>query len=129
MITVKKLEEWGACDPAIDVLKANGGKCGIKKAIRLCEENNHPGWLTWLMSTPVCGELIKAGVDVNNTKDCYGWTALHYAAYDGLLVVCKLLLDHGADVNARNARGCTPLSYAEHLNNTSKLLKEHGGTL
>ena len=130
MITTKKLEEWGACEEAIEVLKANGGRCGIKKAIRLCEEND-PDWLIWLMATPACGELIKAGVDVNNTKDCYGWTALHYAAYNGILVACQLLLDHGADVNARNDQGNTPLCLAKAWvhEDVAKLLEEHGGTL
>ena len=124
MITVKKLEEWDACDEAIDVLKANGGRCGIKKAIRLCEEND-PHWLVWLMSTPVCGELIRAGVDVDAMDD-FGNTPLHYAE---CLEVCQLLLDHGADVNARNDRGHTPLSDAEcwGCKDVAKLLKEHGG--
>jgi len=129
MITVKNLEEWGACPSAIDVLRANGGKCGIKKAIRLCDKND-PNWLTWLMSTPVCGELIRAGVDPN-THDQWNNTPLHFAAFRGRREMCQSLLNYGANVNARNARGCTPLSYAEHLKNTntSKLLKEHGGTL
>ena len=127
MITVKKLEEWGACDEAIDVLKANGGKCGIRKAIRLCEEND-PDWLTWLMATPACEEMIKAGADVN-MKDHSGWTPLHYAAYDGLWLVCKLLLDHGADVNARSDRDNTPLYLARvwSYKDSAKLLEEHGG--
>ena len=127
MITVKKLEEWDACESAIDVLKANGGKCGIRKAIRLCEEN-HPNWLTWLMTTPACGELIKAGVDIN-VRGRGGHAPLHYAAHKGLLVTCKLLLDHGADVNARTYSGITPLHHAEcwGYNDIVKLLKEHGG--
>ena len=126
MITVKKLEEWDACDEAIDVLKANGGKCGIKKAIRLCKENDHPDWLTWLMTTPACGELIEAGVDPN-TRDQWDNTPLHLAASRGCLDACKLLLNHGADVNARNDRGKTPLYYAG--NKGIAKLQEHGGTL
>ena len=128
MITVKKLEEWDACEDAIDVLKANGGKCGIKKAIRLCEEND-PNWLPWLMATPACGELIKAGVDVNNTKDYHGGTPLHWAAYKGCLDACRLLIEHGADVNALDTFGDTPLSDAISEDHTDviELLEKHGG--
>jgi len=126
MITVKKLEEWGACDEAIDVLKANGGRCGVKKAIRLCEENDSD-WLPWLMSTPACSELIEAGADPN-TRNQWNNTPLHYAASRDCLDACKLLLNHGADVNARNDRGKTPLYYAANKG-IAKLLKEHGGTL
>ena len=127
MITVKKLKEWDACLEAIDVLKANGGKCGIKKAIRLCEENN-PNWLTWFMSTPACGELIKVGIDVD-VRDSYEYTALHVAAARGRLDASKSLLDHGADVNARSKGGKTPLYSAGFwgCNDVYKLLKEHGG--
>jgi len=125
MITVKKLKEWWACSKAIEVLEANGGKCGIKEAIRLCEEND-PNWLTWLMATPACGELIKAGVDPN-THDQWDNTPLHLAAYTSH-ETCKLLLNHGADVNARNYRGRTPLSFALNRGmDVAKLLEEHGG--
>ena len=41
-----------------------------------------------------------------------GLTPLHYAVRSGKLPLIQLLLDHGADVNARDPDGLTPL---EHL--------------
>jgi ankyrin repeat protein len=42
-----------------------------------------------------------------------GWTGLHYAARDGRLDVARLLLEHGADPNAREAGDQTyPLHWA-----------------
>jgi ankyrin repeat protein len=40
----------------------------------------------------------------------------------------KLLIDNGADINARNNYGCTPLTYAANNNNTEimKLLVDNG---
>lgn len=55
------------------------------------------------------------------TKHCAlraGWTALHYAArFDHTSSVCKLL-EAGADVNALNMRGHTPLDWAKETNAT-----------
>ena len=42
-------------------------------------------------------------------KDKNGHTALHYAAFNRNANVTKALLDAGADVNARNIKGKTPL--------------------
>lgn len=39
-------------------------------------------------------------------------TALHYAAYGQRTDTAELLLSHGADVNARNTDGATPLHWA-----------------
>ena len=45
-----------------------------------------------------------ASVDVSNMHGC---TPLHYAAHHGNMVVACLLLEAGADVNAREVRGST----------------------
>lgn len=48
-----------------------------------------------------------------NSLDNSGYTALHYAARNGHLNICKLLLDHGAYINAQTRSGkATPLHKA-----------------
>jgi|GEM_PF-777012 len=72
--------------------------------------------------------LVGKSVDVN-ARDRYGRTPLHYAAAAGRAEVAKLLLERGADVNAKEDKyGDTPLhaaaafGYAE----VARLLLEHG---
>jgi ankyrin repeat protein len=64
------------------------------------------------------------GGEINNP----GWTALHYAAFQGQTAVAKYLLDNRAEVNARAPNGITPLMAAVrngHLD-TAKLLLSQG---
>jgi len=53
-------------------------------------------------------KLVNAGFDVN-TKDSLGETALHLAVEHGNLEIVRLLLERGADVNAKNKNGLTPI--------------------
>lgn len=59
----------------------------------------------------VCKSIISGqdGLQIVNEKDEWSETPLHYAASNGCFEVCELLLRHGADVNARNKNGFTPL--------------------
>lgn len=41
-----------------------------------------------------------------------GWTALHYAAFQGHAAIARYLIDSKADVNARAPNGATPLMLA-----------------
>jgi ankyrin repeat protein len=54
---------------------------------------------------------------------------LHVAAYDGNIAVIELLLDRGAEVNAKNDRGETPRSIAADKGHTDAVVifKFHGG--
>ena len=54
--------------------------------------------------------LIKAGADVN-CQDKYQLTMLHFAVLEGLPLICKLLLENGANPNLLNQLDRSPLDY------------------
>ena len=60
---------------------------------------------------------LELGGDVNAADDI-GDTALHGAAHIRSAAVVRLLVDHGARVNAKNRRGLTPLMIAEGAGNS-----------
>ena len=55
--------------------------------------------------------LLKAGAGID-VRDAGGRTALHYAAAAGYTDVARLLVERGADVNARDADGVSPVDAA-----------------
>jgi ankyrin repeat protein len=76
--------------------------------------------MTPLLSTPsnrtraraaVAAALLAAGAKPDLVSD-EGWTALHYAAFEGADDVAKVLLDAGADPNVTDHAGVTPLHVA-----------------
>lgn len=78
--------------------------------------------------------LLAADAALVTTRDSDGSTPLHCAAWKGHAAVCAMLLDHGADVNARNANdhwGDTPLHAAAHGNQraVAELLLARGADL
>jgi uncharacterized protein len=56
--------------------------------------------------------LLDAGSDVNAVNEA-DFTALHGAAFRGLNEVVQILVDRGAEINARDFRGRTPFRIAE----------------
>jgi ankyrin repeat protein len=56
--------------------------------------------------------LLAAGATVNGAETTQGRTALHGAAMWGLTDVVKFLKESGADLNAMDRRGLTPLDHA-----------------
>jgi ankyrin repeat protein len=68
--------------------------------------------------------LSKMPVDV---KDHLDTTPLHYAALYGNTESVRILLDRGADPNARNKSEATPLIYGAYNFDKTRLLIEKGG--
>jgi hypothetical protein len=56
--------------------------------------------------------LLEAGAEINAVNEA-DFTALHGAAFRGLNEVVQFLVDHGANINARDYRGRTPFRLAE----------------
>lgn len=52
--------------------------------------------------------LIKRGVDIE-TKDKYGWTALHHSSLKGQMEIVKYLIENGTDIEATTQYGETAL--------------------
>ena len=76
--------------------------------------------------------MLERGADVN-TRDKDNATPLHLASYSGVASVVDVLLDHGAEADAQNARadGQTPLHQGLHTPNEDnsrivRLLLDHG---
>ena len=55
---------------------------------------------------------LAAGTDVNVKGGFADGTPLHYAAANGHKEIAELLIEKGADLNAKNVVGMTPLHYA-----------------
>jgi ankyrin repeat protein len=67
--------------------------------------------------------------DGANTANALKVTPLHYAALYGSPEVLEFLLEKGADPNARNQAGTTPLVYAAWSFERTRLLVEHGAAI
>jgi ankyrin repeat protein len=75
--------------------------------------------------------LVERGAQVR-ARDKRGFTALHYAAQNGMNDTARLLLDRGATVDARaGTGGYTPLHLAiiASRDDTALLLVERGASL
>jgi len=73
-------------------------------------------------------QALNQGADINAGEE--GYTALHAAAENGHPAVVQLLIEQGANVNARLQSGsrATPLELAAEHPETAALLRKHGAT-
>jgi ankyrin repeat protein len=79
-------------------------------------------------------KLIDQGADVNAVSQYGGQTPLMFAAAYGKIETMKLLIEHGADVNARDNNMGTPIMYAtqqmyEKSEKTILLLVDKGANI
>ena len=68
-------------------------------------------------------------VNVDARDEVYAGTPLHFAAFRGRKEVAELLINEGADVNAKMKDRWTPLDEAIAVNRTEivDLIRKHGG--
>jgi ankyrin repeat protein len=73
------------------------------------------------------GVLIDKGASVNLVDNNEGWTALMFAAAEGLAANVKILLDNGADTTPKDIDGDTAASFAAQNGHTAvaKMIEEH----
>jgi ankyrin repeat protein len=82
-----------------------------------------------------CSDALDHGANPN-VEDSHNEVPLHllsrgkYSSQDDGVSVARLLLEHGADVNAQNIDLRTPLHHASYNGNVviAQVLLEHGGT-
>lgn len=71
---------------------------------------------------PVMAEALAHGADVNSSnEEDEGKTPLIQAVIGGSLIACEFLLQNGADVNQRDAKGRGPLHHATYLGHTGQV--------
>lgn len=76
------------------------------------ESQDHPACIAMAAKLP---ELLADDPSLLTRKDERGWTALHHDALAGNVAIVKILLDAGADRDARTDHGMTPLRLARCL--------------
>jgi len=96
--------------------------------------SDEPGDITPLSAAAFCGFsglarhlIMMHALDVNEKCARHGFSPLHGASAYGHVESSRVLLDHGANVNAQEDEGFTPLLYASlwgHLR-VAQLLLEH----
>jgi ankyrin repeat protein len=72
------------------------------------------------------------GADVNarNNNEHWGTTPLHAAAHANQAAIAELLIEHGADPNAQDLNGKTPMHHTMFHKATAaaKIFERHGVT-
>ncbi len=99
LAVVERLLRLGT-DPDI---RDDGGRTPLYCAANECASEQGP---------PIARALVGAGADVNARCGVTRATALHMAARRGHVEIARVLLERGAEIDARDYKGCTPLQRA-----------------
>lgn len=67
---------------------------------------------------------LAAGTDINDRDEEHDSSALHAAAYHGKLEIVKFLIEKGAEINAKNRHGQTPMDVAWHAQENHEKFSE-----
>jgi ankyrin repeat protein len=86
-------------------------------ALHICAEENKIALAEAIL------QKKSANVDI---RDIYKRTPLHLAVIDGRVEIVELLVAAGADVNAKNNVGETPIDYAKFNKKEKQLLEALG---
>ena len=106
--------------PDLEAVRSNdGNKDGLLQIAILAEQDS------------IVEDLLRRGLEVNNHHTASGATPLHFACARNNKAIVRLLLDAGADVNAKTDGGQTPIFYTtdDALFEAAELLIEHGADL
>ena len=121
------------------IISIAAGNCDLKVVKFLIERNlldihstrGSGGWLLGYATEKECLEVVQflaeQKVDINSTSgNLSNITALHYAAKQGNLEIVKVLLQNGANPNAKEFRGRKPrdLAAIQYSGNSNKPYKE-----
>ncbi len=103
---------------------------GVKKAIaagadvNAFDKNGNTPLCTAVFSTDIMNELINAKADVNKFDAAKRINPLIAAADWGMVDAIKLLLDKGADINAKESnQGCNALFHAAALGTSASAMQ------
>jgi len=108
---VRTLINYGA-----DVNRVNNlGVAPLEAAVRGLHFKDEADTTAHKRHASVISLLIDSGAYVDVTQPNNGNTPLHEAALSGYTAIVEELLRHGADVNAMNVNGETPLTWAKEM--------------
>jgi ankyrin repeat protein len=129
-------DEEKAADPVRELCRA-GDLEELKRREPIWRNQPVDARLPWIASalsnghTEIIRYFVGQGFDVNTSFGNSAWTPLHNVVSNRYPDLVKVLLDHGAQVNARDKYGHTPLMRAAGIGNVelAELLLQRGANV